>query len=247
MTSKFVKPGQAEKFFGVHRRTIKKWADEGHILSFRPGGTGQRLYDVSTAACFKEAEGVAVRPAVTDAAVEAIYARVSTRKQTPDLERQLAALRLAHPGARVFSDVGSGLNFKRRGLRDLIKLAFAGKLKRVYVAHRDRLCRFAYDLVEYVLAHHGATIVVDGDAEGTSDEQELAEDVLSVITVFGAKLHGKRSGQGRRRRAAEEAAAGAQAEAEGSSDSDAQAEGGSDSDAGAQESALVPAAPQGAL
>ena len=51
MTSRFVKPGQAEKFFGVHRRTIKKWADEGHILSFRPGGTGQTLYDVSTAAC----------------------------------------------------------------------------------------------------------------------------------------------------------------------------------------------------
>ena len=205
MSAKFVKPKQAEAVFGVHRRTLKKWANDGHIKSLQPGGVGQILFDISTAtgangpATLNEAT-VAQRTVEQAGRVDAVYARVSTRKQAPDLERQLASLRVAHPDATVFSDIASGLNFKRKGLRGLFELAFDGRLRRVHVAHRDRLCRFAFDLVEYVLNKHGATIVVDSNATPLSDEQELAEDVLSIVTVFGAQLHGKRSGQGRKRR-----------------------------------------------
>jgi predicted site-specific integrase-resolvase len=215
MSAKFVKPKRAEEIFGVHRRTLKKWADEGHIKSFRPGGSGQTLFDISTATGADHGarggeHGVAKTIGTEESKgpeqrVDAVYARVSTRKQACDLERQLAALRSDHPDAVVFSDIASGINFKRRGLRALLKLAFEGRLRRVHVAHRDRLCRFAYDLVEHVLAHHGATVVVDA-TESTSDEQDLAEDVLAIVSVFGAKLHGKRGGQGRRRRAQSKAA-----------------------------------------
>ena len=204
MSAKFVKPKQAEQIFGVHRRTLKKWADEGHIKSLRPGGSGQTLFDVSTVVEKNDGAGSSSRATVAERDVgeteriDVVYARVSTRKQTGDLERQLAALRDAHPSAAVLSDVASGLNFKRKGLRALFKLAFEGKLRRVHVAHKDRLCRFAFDLVEHVLAEHGATIVVDANASPVSEEQELAEDVLSIVTVFGARLHGKRSGQGRK-------------------------------------------------
>ena len=209
MSAKFVKPKQAEAIFGVHRRTLKKWADEGHIKSLQPGGVGQILFDVSTVTGTDGVTSVH-KAAVSEGPVEqaervdAVYARVSTRKQAPDLERQLATLRVAHPDATVFSDIASGLNFKRKGLRGLLKLAFDGRLRRVHVAHRDRLCRFAFDLVEHVLNEHGATIVVDSTSPQVSDEQELAEDVLSIVTVFGARLHGKRSGQGRKRRREEE-------------------------------------------
>ena len=211
MSAKFVKPKQAEAIFGVHRRTLKKWADEGHIRSLQPGGVGQILFDVSTAtggdgATPVHKAAVSEGPVEQAERVDAVYARVSTRKQAPDLERQLATLRVAHPDANVFSDIASGLNFKRKGLRGLLKLAFDGRLRRVHVAHRDRLCRFAFDLVEHVLNEHGATIVVDSTSPQVSDEQELAEDVLSIVTVFGAKLHGKRSGQGRKRRREEEEA-----------------------------------------
>jgi len=209
MSAKFVKPKQAEAIFGVHRRTLKKWANDGHIKSMQPGGVGQILFDISTAtgtggATTENKAVVSERPVEP---IDAVYARVSTRKQAPDLERQLAALRIAHPGATVFSDIASGLNFKRKGLRDLFKLAFEGRLRRVHVAHKDRLCRFAFDLVEYVLSQHGATIVVDANSVPVSDEQELAEDVLSIVTVFGAILHGKRSGQGRKRQREEKEAA----------------------------------------
>ena len=205
MSAKFVKPKQAEQIFGVHRRTLKKWADEGHIKSLRPGGSGQTLFDVSTASGTGDTGKGAKASALSGGdvgqteRVDAVYARVSTRKQAPDLERQLATLRVAHPDATVFSDIASGLNFKRKGLRELFRLAFEGKLRCVYVAHKDRLCRFAFELVEYVLSQHGATIVVDSNSPQPSDEQELAEDVLSIVTVFGARLHGKRSGQGRKR------------------------------------------------
>ena len=204
MSAKFVKPKQAEAVFGVHRRTLKKWADDGHIKSLRPGGAGQTLFDISIATeahCADTAHNTAIPERNVDQTerVDVIYARVSTRKQAPDLERQLTTLRIAHPNATVLSDIASGLNFKRKGLRELFKLAFDGRLRRVHVAHKDRLCRFAFDLVEYVFNQHGATIVVEANASPISEEQELAEDVLSIITVFGARLHGKRSGQGRKR------------------------------------------------
>ena len=119
----------------------------------------------------------ATRASADSDLVDAVYARVSTRKQLDDLGTQLCDLQRRHPGARVFSDVGSGLNFKRKGLLSLLELAFEGRLRSVHVAHKDRLCRFAFDLLEHVLRRHGAQIVVDahdGDAAAASPELELA-------------------------------------------------------------------------
>jgi predicted site-specific integrase-resolvase len=239
-TPRYVKPGLAEKQFGVGRRTLQKWAEAGAIRSVQPGGVGrERLYDVSslgggnstTPATPAPSLGAAAEPARSSGgssttgnvdAVDAVYARVSTRKQLDDLGTQLGDLQRRHPDAHVFSDVGSGLNFKRKGLLSLLELAFEGRLRSVHVAHKDRLCRFAFDLLEHVFRRHGAQIVVDahdGDAAAAaSPELELAEDVLAVVTVFGARLYGKRSAGNRRKRkrdddAAATAASGAAAEA----------------------------------
>jgi putative resolvase len=130
--------------------------------------------------------------------IKAIYARVSTRKQLNDLQSQIRTLQTKYPDHTVFSDCASGLNFKRKGLLSLLQLAFKRRLRIVRVAHKDRLCRFAFDLLEYVFRAHGAEIVVEANDVPASRERELAEDVLSVITVFGARLHGARSA-GRRR------------------------------------------------
>ena len=157
-------------------------------------------------------------PAATDW-VDAVYARVSTRKQLDDLGRQLATLKSAHPDAVVFTDCASGINyFKRKGLLSLLQLAFEGRLRRVHIAHKDRLCRFAYDLIVHVLAKHGAEVVVESQDVDPTFEQDLADDVLQIITVFGARLHGRRSGQGRKRKRAEQQAA---EEEEGDSPGDA--------------------------
>lgn len=127
-----------------------------------------------------------------------VYARVSSRKQQGDLERQIATLQTHRQGARTISDIASGINFQRHGLLSILDLAFGGGLKELVVTHRDRLARFGFDLLQYILQRHGATITVlyPPGAPNASDElgkSELADDLMAIVTVFAARHHGRRS------------------------------------------------------
>jgi predicted site-specific integrase-resolvase len=155
------------------------------------------IYDLT--GCGPPIEQPSVNPGSTNY-IDAIYARVSTRKQLNDLQSQIRTLTTKYPDHIVFSDCASGLNFKRKGLLSLLQLAFEGCLRLVRVAHRDRLCRFAFNLLKYVFLKHGTKIHVEASDLPSSAESELAEDVLAVITVFGARHNGARSSGGRRRR-----------------------------------------------
>ena len=189
---------EACRQLGVARPTLTRWANEGRIRCLRPGGTGNRKFDVSSVL-----PETAERAEETGDKVNVIYARVSTRKQKPYLDNQVADLKSKYPDHQVFTDVCSGINFRRKGLQAVLELAFAGRLRVVRVAHRDRLCRFAYDLIEWVLTKHGAKIVVEAD-DADTPERELADDVLSIITVFGARLYGSRSKRGAKRKREQE-------------------------------------------
>ena len=188
----------AASVLGVHRKTLIRWAHGGVIKGSRPNPNGKWLFDITSV-------GVAPPPLVDNGgpssstdSVQAIYARVSTRKQLDDLQSQIRVLKAKYPDHTVFSDCASGLNFKRKGLLSLLQLAFEHRLRVVRVAHRDRLCRFAFDLLEHVFRAHEAEIIVEAsDLPPSSAERDLAEDVLAVITVFGARLNGARS-SGRR-------------------------------------------------
>ena len=205
----WVTSGAACQALGIDRRTLVKWADQGRIRTLRPGGTGNRRFDLSS--ILPENAGRAQPDEDKEPAtlVDAIYARVSTRKQKPYLDNQVEDLKSKYPDHQVFTDVCSGLNFRRKGLKALLELAFAGRLRVVRVAHRDRLCRFAYDLLEWLFQKHGAKIIVEAD-DADTPERELADDVLSIITVFGARLYGSRSKRrGKRKRPEEEGQDGA--------------------------------------
>ncbi len=210
-SERFVDAGTAERLLGVTRKTLIRWAQKGLIVYTRPNGRGKWLFDVgsvgiASAPVAEKSRGTTEKK--NEAGVKAIYARVSTRKQLDDLHTQVAVLSAKYPDHVVFTDCGSGLNFKRKGLLSLLQLAFEKRLQIVRVAHRDRLCRFAYDLVEHIFHKHGAEIHVEAHDLPASAERELAEDVLSVITVFGARLHGARSA-GRRNKAKKEKVEGA--------------------------------------
>ena len=127
---------------------------------------------------------------------EAIYARVSTRKQNEYLETQIQGLKTKYPSSIVFRDCASGLNFRRKGLLSLLQQVLDGRVRVVHLAYRDRLCRFAYDLVERIFKHHNTEITVEAH-DASSPESELADDVLSIITVFSARMYGRRSGAAR--------------------------------------------------
>jgi len=111
-------------------------------------------------------------------------------------------------GSVVIKDIASGLNWNRPGFRRLLEMAHSSEIDTVYIAHRDRLCRFAYELVEWILKKHCVrVVVVDSDQTSSSGinnpqdvQRELADDLLAITNHFVAKNNGLRSAANRRRR-----------------------------------------------
>ena len=127
-----------------------------------------------------------------------IYARVSSKKQEADLKRQIQILVDAYPGHEVISDTGSGLNFKRSGLRTLLDRVYKGVVGEVVVLHKDRLSRFAGDLLEHLFVQAGVKLVVHGHDPVSGPVNDLADDLLAVTTFFVASHNGQRSAHNKR-------------------------------------------------
>ena len=124
------------------------------------------------------------------------YCRVSSPKQKDDLERQVENLRtyLYAQGQpfEIIIDVGSGINYKKKGLQDLIRRIESNQAEKVVILYKDRLLRFGFELIETIAAIHGCKIEIV-DTTQKSEQQELVEDLVQIITVFSCKLQGKRA------------------------------------------------------
>jgi predicted site-specific integrase-resolvase len=120
-----------------------------------------------------------------------IYARVSSRAQQSDLNRQVAALVTLYPEAEVISEIGGGLNFKRQKLQALLVRVMQGTVRRIVVAHKDRLARFGFDHFRWLCEQHGCEIVVLNETV-LSPERELTEDLLAILQCFSSRLYGLR-------------------------------------------------------
>ena len=181
---KYVPSRHAVKHYQVDKRTLWKWCERG-LLDFTTTPGGQRRYAIpgTTEDC--------AHPGVQGSRVSYCYCRVSSVKQKDDLARQEAAMRAEFPNHTIISDIGSGLNFKRRGLQTILERALRREVQDVVVAHRDRLSRFATELIEWLLRACGANIVVQHPAM-EAPEADLADDILAIITVFACRSHGRR-------------------------------------------------------
>mmetsp|Transcript_4760 Transcript_4760/g.14411 ORF Transcript_4760/g.14411 Transcript_4760/m.14411 type:complete len:223 (-) Transcript_4760:1392-2060(-) len=186
---KFYKHGQAKKVLGVSDATLRLWADTGAFPSFRtPGGT--RLYQLDK---FLQDRGALEKVSELKEEKQKIcYCRVSSSNQKDDLQRQIKYMQDKFPDHKIITDIGSGINFKRPGLRAILELSGKGVVSEVVVAYRDRLCRFAFDLIEWILRTNGVKLMVLNESLEGSEQSELAEDLLSIITVFNCKIIGKR-------------------------------------------------------
>ena len=132
MKLEYYTPAQAANLLGVHPESLRRWEREGKITSYRTPG-GQRRFLKREIERFAGIE----LPTTT-----ICYARVSSYSQRDDLERQLAYLRLHYPEAEFISEIGGGLNFKRRKFKAILERIVKQDIQRLVVAHRDRLCRF---------------------------------------------------------------------------------------------------------
>ncbi|MGB3267680.1 MAG: IS607 family transposase [Microcoleus sp.] len=170
---------RAVEFLGLHPNTLRKYADEGKIKSIK-NEAGQRLYDVESYQ----------RGAIATTTI--CYCRVSSAKQRDDLARQVEFMRERYPAAEIFQDIGSGLNFKRKGLQALLVRLMRGDQLQVIVACRDRLCRFGFELFEFMVKQNDGEILVFSNPVHCR-QTELTADLLAILHVFSCRMHGLRS------------------------------------------------------
>lgn len=183
--------GKVAEEIGVTLDTLRRWEREGKIKPERTSG-GHRRYDLDQVLVYmnekknKNIEKVALG-----------YARVSTPSKKDDLERQKQILELycAAKGLKykIIEDVGSGLNFEKKGLKELIRLIETNQISHLVLNYKDRLLRFGSEIIFEMCKIRGIEVVILNEDERKTYEEELVEDVLSIITVFSAKLYGSRS------------------------------------------------------
>ncbi len=163
--------------------TIQVWDRQGRIKCLRLP-TGRRRVPESEIRRLMN---------IVEQRKEAAYARVSSHDQRSDLDSQVKVLKARAPEAEVYSDIRSGLNFKRKDLLRLLDDVLSRKVSKIYVTYEDRLARFGFDLLSWVCAKHGTEIVVVNSREATSPQEELVQDLIAITTSFSAKLYGLRS------------------------------------------------------
>ena len=203
--SEFVPPRAAKLLTGASLTTLRKWAEANTVDAYATP-TGQLFYRRQSLLDLV-AKGDDT-PQVSEGK-SIIYARVSSKDQLDDLGRQIDLLRAQYPGADLITDVASGLNFKRKGLQTVLELAMRGELAEVVVAHKDRLCRFGSDLVQWILEKNGAKLVVlasRDEVNTASTEQELATDLLNIVHVYACKQMGRRRYKSQRQTSQEDSA-----------------------------------------
>ncbi len=126
------------------------------------------------------------------------YCRVSSHKQKDDLERQIENVKtyMYAKGYQfeIISDIGSGINYNKKGLLNLLELIQSNQVEKVVILYKDRLLRFGYELFENVCKYYNTKIEIIDNTE-KSDEEELVEDMIQIVTVFSCKLQGKRAKQ----------------------------------------------------
>jgi len=174
--SRRIKANEAAQYYGISTSNLRRWARDGKIEAEKTPG-GRNLYIVPS----KQ----------TSTRRKIIYCRVSSIKQKGDLDRQIFYMRKKYPEYEVVSDIGSGINDKRKGFRSILESAFRGDVEQVVVAHGDRFSRFGFNLLQWIFSQFDASLITL-ERKG-SDEQEMLNDVMEIFTVFSARYYGKRN------------------------------------------------------
>lgn len=181
--------GEAAEILGVAKSTLRRWGEEGKLVPERTEG-GHRRYNKKDLLAFKEKKESNTKLTVG-------YCRVSTSDQKEDLERQVETVSnyCSANGYqfKIIKDIGSGLKYDKSGLQELIELIEKREIERVVLNYKDRLVRFGYGMFEQICELNGVDIEIINHTEDQSYQEELVDDVLSIITVFSAKLYGSRS------------------------------------------------------
>lgn len=175
------------KRIGRSVQTVRRWEAEGKLIAKRLP-SGQRYFDESDV---KALMGGA--PARRDVVV---YCRVSSAGQKDDLASQVAAMQTYCLGGAIavdqwITEIGGGMNFKRKHFLTLVDRIQRGEIQKLLIAHKDRLMRFGFDLFSHIANENGCEIVV-ANQESLSPQQEMVEDLMAIVHTFSCRLYGMR-------------------------------------------------------
>lgn len=183
--------GKMAKKLGVTEQTLRNWDKSGKLKPAYISESGYRYYSSEQ---LSKVTGLFYTNESSKIVVG--YCRVSTRKQSDNLDRQVDCVKQYCIAKgyqfKIISDIGSGINYNKKGLQDLLKSVMNNEVSKIVVMYKDRLVRFGFELIETVCSYYNVEIEVIDSTEKT-EQEELVEDLVQIITVFGARLSGRRA------------------------------------------------------
>jgi len=183
---------ETASLLGVSATTLRRWEKNGKLIPERTVGNHRR-YSYSTVKNFRNLK----TENKTEPKITIGYCRISAPDQKEDLNRQIKYITdfCCAKGYifKIIQDIGSGLNYNKKGLKELINLILTNQIERIVVSYKDRLIRYGYELLLQICSFNNVKIEIINQSEKLSYEEELVKDVLSIITVFSSKLYGSRS------------------------------------------------------
>ena len=192
---KYYSIGQFAKLIGKTEQTLRNWDKSGVLKPSHVAPSGFRYYSQEQLNHFLGIKNIKPERKIIG------YCRVSSNKQKDDLERQVQYVKeyMIAKGYQfeIITDVGSGINYNKQGLNKLINMITNNEVEKIVILSKDRLVRFGYELIENLCLKYGTTIEIIDNTEKT-EEQELVEDLVQIITVFSCKLHGKRANKAKK-------------------------------------------------
>lgn len=186
---KYYSAKEVTRILGVTAQTLRNWDKQNKLKPSYTKSNGYRYYSEESILSYTQE-----RKTKKDIHVIG-YARVSSKKQVDDLDRQIDNLNKyisnKYASFEIISDVGSGINYKKPGLLKLIDKINKKEVDLIIVLYKDRLLRFGFELIEYFAFINNVKIEVL-DKIDKEEEQELVEDLVQIITVYAYKLQGRR-------------------------------------------------------
>ena len=193
---KLISIGNFAKATGLSTQTLRRWDDNGQLPSIKKlEGNGKRFYSEDQLNQYLSLNKDTTKRKVIG------YCRVSSNKQKDDLERQISNVN-TYMIAKGYSfetitDIGSGINYNKKGLNKLIDLIITNQVEKIVVLYKDRLLRFGFELIENLCSKFDVEIEIIDNTEKT-EEQELVEDLVQIVTVFSCRLQGKRANKAKK-------------------------------------------------
>ena len=186
---KYYSTKKVTEILGVTAQTLRNWDKEGKLKPSYVKSNGYRYYSEESILSYTQERKTKKNLNVVG------YARVSSKKQSDDLERQINNLNTyissKYDSFDIITDIGSGINYNKPGLKKLIEKINKKEVDLIIVLYKDRLLRFGFELVEYFAQLNNVKIEILDKIDKNQDE-ELVEDLVQIITLFSCKMQGKR-------------------------------------------------------